>query len=113
MLNFCASRGDGPLHHGAEGDRVTEFVDRSDAVLPIVPRLALHQIDRARFGPKAKAFPFVAVTAAQAELSGAAEREPEHLVEISLVAMPADADAGLVFRAKHLTHAGLAQIAEG
>src|SRR6516225_7933933 len=101
------------LNHGAKGDRIAQRVDSGDAVLPRMPRLALHQIERARLGTKRKALPLVAAPAAEAKLAGAAKREPEDLAEIRFVAMPADADAGLVFGAEYLPHAALRQLAEG
>src|ERR1700746_3546221 len=52
------------------------------------------------------------LAAREAELAGASERQPEHLVEMPLVTVPADADADITVGAEHLAHAALRQIAE-
>jgi len=50
--------------------------------------------------------------AAKAEAAGAAERYPEHLVEMRPVAMPADADADVILGAQHLPHAAVRKFAK-
>src|SRR5579871_1499929 len=98
--------------NGAEGDGIAALLDGGDAVFPPAAGFTVHQIQRARFGVESEALPFVAKTAAEAEPAGAAERQSEHLVEMRLVAMPADADADVVIGAKDLPHASRRQPAE-
>src|SRR6516162_2051773 len=102
----------GLSRHRPEGDRITAFVHGRNAVLPAFAGFAVNQVKRARFGIEREALPSAAPAAAKAESAGAAERQAEDLVEMRLVAMPADADADIVVRAEHLPHACLRQIAE-
>src|SRR6478609_11860586 len=101
---FCLARPSGLLHR-PEGDGIAARLDRRDAVLPLRPRLAIYHVKRARRGFERVALPFVAATAAETEFAGRTQRQSEAFVEMRLVAMPADADAGLVFGAEHLPHA--------
>src|SRR5581483_11634285 len=85
-----------PSTHRAERNRPAPLFDRGDAVLPTRARLAVHQVERARLGIEREALPLVSLAAAKAEAAGAAQRNAEHLVEMRLVAMPADADADVI-----------------
>ena len=76
-------------------------------------RFAAHRIERARFGSQRKTLPFVTSrTAAKSKLAGSPQREPEDLVEMRLVAVPADADPDIVFGAKDLVHTSRRQTAK-
>src|SRR4051794_41622750 len=67
---------------------------------------ARHHVERAWLGIECKALPLFALGTAEAELAGRAQGQAEHLVEMRLVAMPADADACVVLRAKDLPDLG-------
>src|SRR5215475_8244521 len=95
--------------HRAEGDGIAALLDGGDAVLPVMPRLALHPIERARSGIQRKTLPSIGLAAAKAELARACQRQPEHLVEMWFVAVPADADADIIVGAEHLADAALGQ----
>ena len=56
--------------------------------------------------------PFFAGRFAETEFAGGPQRETEDTIEMRLVAMPSDADADIVFRAKDLANPG-AGAAEG
>src|SRR4029077_3212181 len=99
----------GLAFHRAEGDGIAAPLDGGNAVLPLVPRLALHPIQGARRGIERKTLPSIALAAAKAESAGARQRQPEHLVEMRLVAMPADADTDIVVGAEHLADAAFGQ----
>src|SRR3954452_8647086 len=89
-----------PLRHGAERDRISRRLDRGNAVLPHVARGAGHHVKRTRRGIEGEAMPFIAGAPAKPELARRAQRQPEYLAEMRLVAVPADADAGVVFGAQ-------------
>src|SRR6478735_1696598 len=105
---FCLARPSGLLHR-PEGDGIAARLDRRDAVLPLRPRLAVHHVKRARPGFERVALPFVAVTTAETEFAGRAERQAEDLFEVRLVPMPADAEAGLIFGAELLPDAAVSE----
>src|SRR6185312_2879783 len=88
--------------HGTERDGIAWYLDRRDAVLPLMARRTAHPINRAWRRPKHEALPFVADRPAEAERTGRAQRQPKDRAEMPLVPMPADADAGRIFGAQHL-----------
>src|ERR1700754_3324164 len=83
--------------HGPEGDGVSALFDGRNAVLPDMPGRAGHQVERTGLRIQRETLPLVTDGTAKPELAGGLQREPEHLVEVRLVAMPSDAHAGIVF----------------
>src|SRR3954453_10579885 len=77
-----------PLRHGAECDRISRRFDRGNAVLPQLPRGARHHVERTRRGIECEALPLLAGAPAKPEFAGRAERKPEHVAEMRLVAVP-------------------------
>jgi hypothetical protein len=71
-------------------------------VLPYMSRGAGHHVERARFGIEREAIPVLAGGSAEPKLAGGSERKTEYPVEVGLVAVPADADADAILRAKNL-----------
>src|SRR4051794_21362054 len=91
--------------HGPEGDRVSALLDGGNAVLPDLPRCAGHHVERTRLRIQRETLPLVVDGTSKPELAGCLQREPEDLVEVRLVAMPADAHADVVFGTENLTDA--------
>src|SRR3984893_5784387 len=98
--------------HCPEGDRISALLDGGNTVLPHLPGLAAHHVERTGFGGQREALPLVAHGATKPEFAGSPQREPEDFVEMRLVAVPPDADADLVFGAKDLADAFLRQLTE-
>src|SRR3954471_19703433 len=92
--------------HGPERDRSSRRLDAGNAVFPRMAGGARHHVERAGRGIERKALPRVAAATAEAKLAKRAQRQAEHLVEMRLVAMPADADPGIVFGAEDLPDPG-------
>src|SRR5262245_55048185 len=87
------------LGHGTEGDRIARGLDRRDAVLPDMAGGAGHHVERAWLRVERETFPLVADLAAETEFAGRGEGEPEYLIEVLFVAVPADASADIILRA--------------
>src|SRR5579871_4318207 len=85
-----------------ESDRVAMTVERGNAVLPHCPRRAGKQIGRAWLDRQRNAIPAIPILPPKAEAAGSEQRNSDHLVELGLVAMPADARSGAVFIDQHL-----------
>ena len=64
-----------------------------------------HHVEGAWFRVEHETFPAVADLAAETEFAGRGEREPEHLIEVLFVAVPADAGADIILRAKRMLDA--------
>jgi hypothetical protein len=71
-----------------------------------MPRSAGDHVERARTDIERKALPFFASRFAETEFAGGPQRETEYTIEMRLVAMPSNADADIVFRAKDLANPG-------
>ena len=63
-----------------------------------------HLIDRSRRGIDREANPSITGTLAKAKVAGRAQRQSKYFVEMRLVAVPADAGAGVVFGAENLRY---------
>src|SRR6185437_2074434 len=63
--------------HATERDGIAWYLDRRDAVLPLMARRTAHPINRAWRRPKHEALPFVADRPAEAERTGRAQRQPK------------------------------------
>src|SRR5215813_12850883 len=68
-----------------------------------------HHVERAWLRVERETFPAVADLAAETEFAGRGEREPEHLIEVLFVAMPADAGADIILRAERMLDAARRQ----
>ena len=75
-------------------------------MFPNLPRGTRHHVERAGFGIEREALPRLAGGFAESELAGGSQRETEYLVEMWLVAVPADADPDVVFGTKNLPDSG-------
>src|SRR5262249_38952806 len=82
------------------GDRIARGLDRRDAVLPDMAGGAGHHVERAWLRVERETFPLVAGLAAETEFAGRGEGEPEYLIEVLFVAVPADAGADIILRAE-------------
>jgi hypothetical protein len=74
-------------------------------VLPDMARDAGHHVERAWLGVERETFPLVAGLAAETEFAGRGEGEPEYLIEVLFVAVPADAGADIILRAERMLDA--------
>src|SRR6266550_911859 len=73
-----------------------------DTVLPVPSGGIRHHVDRPWSRIERKAFPFVTRGAPKAELARRAQRQPEYSIEVRFIAVPTDADAGIVFGTEDL-----------
>ena len=87
------------LGHRTEGDRIARGLNWRDAMLPEMAGGAGHHVERAWLRVERETFPLVADLAAETEFAGRGEGEPEYLIEVLFVAVPADASADIILRA--------------
>src|SRR5262249_6389585 len=79
-------------------DRVTQRLDRWDAVLPIRPRRAAQQVGGAWLQAKRETFPFPVPFTPKPEGAARVKRYPSHFVKDSAVAVPAYRCSRRIFR---------------
>ena len=75
-------------------------------MFPDLSRGSGHHVERPRFGIEREAIPRLAGQSAEPEFAGESQRKAEHLVEMGLVAVPADADPNVVFGEEDLLDPG-------
>src|SRR5262249_8683140 len=75
---------------------------RRDGVRPEMAGGARHHVERAWLRVERETFPLVAGFAAETEFAGRGEGEPEYLIEVLFVAVPADAGADIILRAERM-----------
>src|SRR5262245_57471803 len=68
-----------------------------------------HHVERAWLRVERETFSLVAGLTGEAELAGEARGEPEYLIEVLLVAVPADAGADIILRAERMLDAARRQ----
>src|SRR3989442_9051772 len=68
-----------------------------------------HHVERAWLRVERETFPLLAGFAAETEFAGRAEGEPEYLIEVLFVAVPADASADIILRAERMLNAARRQ----
>ena len=90
------------LGHRTESDRIARGLDRRDAVLPDMAGGAGHHVERPWLRVERETFPLVACLAAETEFAGRSEGEPEYLIEVLFVAVPADPGADIILRAERM-----------
>src|SRR6266404_6559220 len=71
-----------------------------------------HYVERASLGVERETFPLVAGLAAETEFAGRGEGEPEYLIEVLFVAVPANAGADIILRAERMLDAARRQRGE-
>src|SRR6185312_4363424 len=79
------------VREGPEGDRETQRLTRSDAVLPVVPRLTPQEISRAWHRLEFRPAKTGVCALAKAQGRRCAERDSNDFLEHVAVAVPADA----------------------
>ena len=84
--------------HGAERYGVARRVDGWDAVLPDAAGFAGHHVERTRFGFEREPLPGTSGLASKAKLAGRRKRQSKDLVEVRLVAVPADPGSLFILR---------------
>lgn len=82
-------------------------------MFPCIPGLARHYIERSRLGRQRKALPGGSGLAPEAELAGGVERQAKDLIEMRLVAMPADPHPFIIFGAQDLADGAARRTGEG
>jgi hypothetical protein len=75
-------------------------------VFPYSSRRAGHHVERPGFGIDREAIPGLSGASAESKLASGFERQTEYLVEVRLVAVPADANSHAVFGTENLLNAG-------
>src|SRR6185437_5586661 len=78
-------------------DGITKAIEDRNAVLPLSAGRPRKQIGRARSDGQRRAVPRLPRLPAEAQDTGREQRHAHDLVELSLVAMPADPRAGPIF----------------
>ena len=68
-----------------------------------------HYVERAWLRVERETFPLIADLAAETEFAGRGEGEPEYLIEVLFVAVPADAGADIILRAERMLDAARRQ----
>src|SRR4051812_34484128 len=76
--------------HGAERDGVARRVDGWDAVIPDAAGFASHHVEGTRFGLEREPLPGTSGLASKAKFAGRRKRQSKDLVEVRLIAVPAD-----------------------
>jgi len=75
-------------------------------VFPYSSRRAGHHVERPGFGIDREAIPGLSGPSAESKLASGSERQTEYLVELRLVAVPADANSHAIFGTENLLNAG-------
>jgi hypothetical protein len=92
--------------HRSERDRIALRLDLGNTMLPDLPRGPRHLVDLSRQGFAGAALPLGLSLSPKTEFAGGAEREAENSLKLRLVAVPADSNADVVFRAEDLLDLG-------